>query len=77
MDVFGHAGSSAQVQQFVNQLHFFEGLYAGVGTFGSTSDIDLVARGAVYGQMLGVEAELHQVPIVGSTSAALLPEPLG
>jgi Glycosyl hydrolases family 16 len=68
--VFGHPGSPAQVQQFVNQLHFFEALYTAAGTFGSATDIDLLARGAIYGQMLGIDAELNQVPIIGSTAAA-------
>jgi hypothetical protein len=68
--VFGHPGSPAQVQQFVNQLHFFEALYTAAGTFGSATGIDLLARGAIYGQMLGIDAELNQVPIIGSTAAA-------
>ena len=67
--VFGHPGSSAQVQQFVSQLQFFESLYTAAGTFGNPGNIDLLARGAIYGQMLGVEAELNQVPIVGSAPA--------
>lgn len=67
--VFGHPGSSAQVQQFVSQLQFFESLYTAAGTFGNPGNIDLSARGAIYGQMLGVEAELNQVPIVGSAPA--------
>ena len=53
--VFGHAGSAAQVQHFVDQLNFFETLYTAAGTFGSPSNIDLLARGAIYGQMLGIE----------------------
>jgi len=57
-NVFGHPGSAAQVQHFVDQLQYFEGLYTTAGTFFSATEIDLLARGAIYGQMLGVEAEL-------------------
>jgi hypothetical protein len=56
--VFGHAGTSAQVQHFVDQLTFFENLYAAAGGFGSPSNIDVLARGAVYGQMLGMQYEI-------------------
>ncbi len=55
--VFGHAGTAAQVQQFVDQLNYSETLYTAASTFGSSSNIDLLARGAVYGQMLGIEHE--------------------
>ena len=78
--VFGHAGTVAQVQQFADQLNYFETLYTAAATFGSPSNIDLLARGAVYGQMLGIEHE----PMIGSqnpiifqgnfnTGSALLP----
>jgi autotransporter passenger strand-loop-strand repeat protein/uncharacterized repeat protein (TIGR03803 family) len=55
--VFGHPGSAAQVQHFVDQLSYYEGVYTAAGTFGTASNIDLLARGAVYGQMLGIEHE--------------------
>jgi hypothetical protein len=55
--VFGHVGTSPQIQHFVDQLNFFETLYTDAGTFGSASNIDLLARGAIYGQMLGIEHE--------------------
>ena len=55
--VFGQAGRGAQIQQFVDQLNSFEALYTAAGMFGSQSNIDLLARGAVYGQMLGIEHE--------------------
>jgi hypothetical protein len=61
--VFGHAGTAAQIQQFVDQLDSFEALYTAAGTFGSASNIDLLARGAVYGQMLGIE---HESTPIGS-----------
>jgi len=60
--VFGHAGTAAQVQQFADQLNYFETLYTAAGMFGNPSNIDLLARGAVYGQMLGIEHE----PMIGS-----------
>ncbi len=40
-----------------DQLNSFETLYTAAGTFGSASNIDLLARGAIYGQMLGIEHE--------------------
>ena len=52
--VFGHNGNAAQIQQFVDQLNYFENLYTAAGIFGSTSNIDLLARGAIYGQMLEI-----------------------
>ena len=61
--VFGHAGSAAQVQHFVDQLNSFEALYTAAGTFGSASNIDLLARGAIYGQMLGIE---HESALIGN-----------
>ena len=53
-DVFGVNGTGAQIQQFVNQVNFFKNLYAGSGAYGSDFNrIDLLARGAIYGQMMG------------------------
>ena len=40
--------------------------YLNAGVFGSPSNIDLLARGAVYGQMLGVEHELNPGTLVGT-----------
>src|SRR5262249_2650881 len=57
VDVFGHQGSAAQIQVFENQLKFLEGIYAASGAFGIIDNIALLARGAVYGQMLGVQRE--------------------
>jgi autotransporter passenger strand-loop-strand repeat protein len=62
-NVFGHAGTAAQIQVFVDQLNFFDSIYTSAGTFGSASNVDLLARGAVYGQMLGIE---HENPPIGS-----------
>ena len=39
-------------------------IYTAVGV----AQPDLIARGAVYGQMLGFAAEITQVPIVGSSA---------
>jgi probable HAF family extracellular repeat protein len=69
--VFGHPGTSAQVQHFVDQLNFFEALYTASGSFGSAANVDLLARGAIYGQMLGVQAELLQVPIIGVSATSV------
>ena len=70
--VFGHAGTAAPIQLFVDQLDSFEALYTAAGTFGSTSNIDLLARGAVYGQMLGIEHESAGInsPMGGTTYTA-------
>jgi autotransporter passenger strand-loop-strand repeat protein len=57
--VFGHAGSTGQVQHFVDQLNFYEGIYTAAG----------LARGAVYGQMLGVE---HEITPVGGQPVSLV-----
>jgi hypothetical protein len=38
--VFNHAGTSAQVQYFVDQLTYFENLHMAAGGFGSASNID-------------------------------------
>lgn len=69
-NVFGHPGTSAQVQHFVDQLSFFEALFTASGGFGTPANIDLLARGAIYGQMLGVQSELIQVPIIGVSAAS-------
>jgi phosphodiesterase/alkaline phosphatase D-like protein len=68
--VFGHPGNSAQVQHFVDQLDFFEGLYTAAGVFGSAANIDLLARGAIYGQMLGFEAEINPFGPGGAAGTA-------
>src|SRR5262245_5658802 len=60
----GTPATPAQVQHFVDQLNLFESIYTASESFGSPTNVDLIARGAVYG-MLGVEAEMTQVPIVG------------
>lgn len=58
MDVFHHSGSPAQVQHFVDQVNYFASIYTSSGAYGTdATHIDLLARGAVYGQILGVAAE--------------------
>jgi hypothetical protein len=58
LDVFHHAGTPAQVQHFVDQVDFFISIYTASGAYGAdASHIDLLARAATYGQMLGVAAE--------------------
>jgi hypothetical protein len=58
VDVFGAPGSPAQIQHFVDQVNFFKSLYATSGAYGTDANhLDLLARGAIYGQMLGVKAE--------------------
>jgi probable HAF family extracellular repeat protein len=68
--VFGHPGNSAQAQHFVDQLNFVEGLYTAAGVFGSAANIDLLARGAIYGQMLGIEAEINPFGPGGAAGTA-------
>ena len=64
--VFGTQGNQAQIQHFVDQVNYFEHIYTASGAFGSADNIDLLARGAVYGQMVGIEAEIHpQANLIG------------
>jgi hypothetical protein len=75
VNVFGSQGSAAQIQVFVNQINYFKSIYTASGDFGADSGrIDLLARGAVYGQMLGVENEsnpatTHSMHAVAGSSA--------
>src|SRR5262249_36164858 len=57
INVFGTSGTAAQNQHFVDQLHFYESIYTASHAFGDANHIDLLARGAIYGQMIGVKAE--------------------
>ena len=70
--VFGHPGTTAQIQHFVDQLNFYESIYTASGAFGTDANrIDLLARGAIFGQMLGVKAEIPPVvPAVAMAAAA-------
>jgi hypothetical protein len=59
-EIFGHAPEGAQAQHFLDQLHFLQGIYTASGAYGPADHIDLVARGAVFGQMIGIQNELVQ-----------------
>jgi Ca2+-binding RTX toxin-like protein len=58
-EAFGHGPGQAQIEHFVDQVEYFESIYADSGAYGSAARIELLARGAVYGQMLGISAELE------------------
>lgn len=65
VDVFGHAAVAAQVEHFLAQINFFVSIYTASGAYGTdASGIDLLARGAVYGQMVGIRAEISD-PLLG------------
>jgi hypothetical protein len=58
-EAFGYGPGQAQIEHFVAQVEYFESIYADSGAYGSAERIELLARGAVYGQMLGISAELE------------------
>ena len=70
--VFGHPGTAAQIQHFVDQMNFYKSIYTASGAFGTDANvINLLARGAIFGQMLGVKAEIPPVvPAVAMAAAA-------
>jgi hypothetical protein len=53
----------------VAELNFLENLYTTAGVFGNAANIDLLARGAVYGTMLGMEHEIDPTAIIGISTA--------
>lgn len=55
------AGTIEQLQAFGSELSYLENLYAQA----SVPNGNLIARGAVYGTMIGIEAELRPASIVG------------
>lgn len=63
--VFGHQPTLAQIEHFQAQLQFLQGIYTASGAYGSADNVDLIARGAIYGQMIGIHNEM--VPFVGVT----------
>jgi len=76
--VFGHSPTSAAAQVFINELNLLEGLYTATGVYGTPANIDLLARGGIYGLMWGMHAELDPfgpggasglVPLVGVSAA--------
>jgi hypothetical protein len=57
--VFGTQPNAAQAQHFLTQLDFYQTIYLASGAFGQdTTRIEILARGATIGQMLGVHAEI-------------------
>ena len=66
--VFGHPGTQAQIQHFIDQLNFYKTIYTASGAFGDANQIDLLARGAIFGQMLGVKAELPAAGVAAATA---------
>ena len=59
------------VQHFLEELTFFENVYTAAGGFGSQSNIDLLARGAVYGQMLDMQYEIDPTAVSASHVAII------
>jgi V8-like Glu-specific endopeptidase len=74
-NVFDAPGTQVQVQHFVDQVNFFDFIYTVSGAFGTNAnEIDLLARGAVFGQMLGIKAE--NTVAMASVTSALTDTPL-
>jgi hypothetical protein len=58
----GFAPTDSQTEHFLDQLQYFDSIYTASGAYGEDPGrVDLLARGAVYGQMLGIAAELDFV----------------
>ena len=58
LDVFGSQAGQPQVEHFLQQLSYFQSIYESSGAYGNDADrIDLLARGAIVGQMLGIASE--------------------
>ena len=63
--IFGHNGITPdQLHVFSSELTFTENLYAGV------PNAQLIARGAVTGTMIGMEAEINPASLVGIIQGA-------
>jgi hypothetical protein len=57
--VFGSDPGAGVLQGFLAQLEFFKSIYIASGAFGpDITRIETLARGAVFGQMLGLNAEI-------------------
>jgi hypothetical protein len=69
-NVFGVPGTPAQIQHFVDQLNFYKSIYTASGAFGDANQIDLLARGAIYGQMIGVKAESPTAALAAASAPA-------
>jgi hypothetical protein len=63
--VFGHAGTQGSIDEFIAQVNFFVSLYtASPPVAGADADtICLLARGAVFGLMVGVAVENNIGPL--------------
>jgi hypothetical protein len=57
--IFGHSPNSAQAQVFVNEISLLEGIHTASGAYDGSANIDLLARGGIFGLMLGIRAELE------------------
>jgi hypothetical protein len=70
-NVFGAPGTAAQNQHFVDQLNFYKSIYTASGAYGTNAnEIDLLARGAIYGQMIGVKAENPTAALAAASAPA-------
>jgi hypothetical protein len=58
-EAFGFLPGQSQIMHFVEQVQYFESIYTASGQYGADATrVELLARGAVYGQMLGISADL-------------------
>src|SRR5262249_14762696 len=65
------AGTAAQIQHFVDQMNFYKSIYTASHAFGTDANlIDLLARGAIYGQMIGVKAENPTTALAAASTPA-------
>jgi hypothetical protein len=70
-NVFATSGTAAQIQHFVDQMNFYKSIYTASGAFGTDANlIDLLARGAIYGQMIGVKAESPTAALAAASAPA-------
>jgi hypothetical protein len=56
--VFGQPPTPAQAAVFQGELTYLEHLYTAAG-LGDAAHVDLLARGAVYGEMIGIASAIH------------------
>jgi hypothetical protein len=71
--VFGVDPGAAIIQGFLSQLDFFKSIYIASGAFGpDITRIETLTRGVVFGQMLGLNAEIALGSPIESTATANL-----
>jgi hypothetical protein len=71
--VFGSDPVAGVLQGFLSQLDFFTSIYIASGAFGGDiTHIQTLARGAVFGQMLGLNAQIANDINLASTATANL-----